>query len=89
MPIILQIFYTDKTEEQLYIPAQIWRKNPHNVSKLLVREKLIAKVIVDPNQDLADADLQNNYFPRKIGNERLKLINNKKKKRNLMKEMEQ
>ncbi len=68
MPIILGIEYADGVQERLYIPAEIWRRNPHRVSKLLTYEKgtEITQIIVDPAWETADADLENNYYPRRI-----------------------
>lgn len=68
MPIILGLEFTDGTKERMYIPAEIWRKNSRNVSKLLVFEKgkELSQIIVDPNWETADADLENNYYPRRI-----------------------
>ena len=68
MPIILGITYEDGSSERMYIPAEIWRRNPHRVSKLLVFEKgkELSQIIVDPDWETADADLENNYYPRRI-----------------------
>ena len=50
------------------IPAEIWRRNSREVSKLLVypREKELVEVVLDPDWETADADLNNNYYPRRI-----------------------
>ena len=68
MPIILQVDLSNGTSERIYIPAEIWRRNPHTVHKLLVYEKgvEITQVIVDPNWETADADIENNYYPRRL-----------------------
>ena len=68
MPIILGLEFQDGTTEKMYIPAEIWRRNPHRVSKLLVFEKgrELSQIIVDPDWETADADLENNYYPRRI-----------------------
>lgn len=68
MPIILGLEFADGTTERMYIPAEIWRRNPHKVSKLLVFEKgrELKQIIVDPNWETADADLENNYYPRRL-----------------------
>ena len=68
MPIILGLEFTDGSTERMYIPAEIWRRNPNKVSKLLVFEKgrELKQIIVDPNWETADADLENNYYPRRI-----------------------
>ncbi|MEL7015831.1 MAG: M1 family metallopeptidase [Pseudomonadota bacterium] len=66
MPLILNITYTDDSTEEYRIPAEIWRRNPHRISKLLIREKEITNIVLDPNLETADVDLNNNYFPRRI-----------------------
>ena len=68
MPIILGVTFSDGTTERMYIPAEIWRRNPHRVSKLLVFEKgkELSQIIVDPDWETADADIENNYYPRRI-----------------------
>jgi hypothetical protein len=65
MPVILQIEYTDGTSELQRIPAEIWRKNNVQVSKLHVTRKEIKQITVDPFLETADTDLSNNHFPRK------------------------
>ncbi|MEM6827358.1 MAG: M1 family metallopeptidase [Pseudomonadota bacterium] len=68
MPIILGLTFADGTTERMYIPAEIWRRNSRNVSKLLVfdKGKELTAVEVDPNWETADADISNNHYPRKI-----------------------
>lgn len=68
MPIILGIEFADGTTERVYIPAEIWRRNPHNVRKLLVYDKgtEISQIIVDPQWETGDADIENNYYPRRM-----------------------
>jgi hypothetical protein len=36
------------------------------VSKLLVTEKKIAQIEVDPHRETADVDIENNFFPRRV-----------------------
>ncbi|MEQ3746878.1 MAG: M1 family aminopeptidase [Henriciella sp.] len=73
MPIILGLEFSDNSREKVYIPAEIWRKNPHKVSKLLVFEqgKTLKQIVVDPDWETADADLENNYYPRRISPSRI------------------
>ncbi|GLX83368.1 M1 family metallopeptidase [Thalassotalea eurytherma] len=68
MPIILQLTYADGTTEDQYIPAEIWRRTPKNVRKLIVtdKEKELVSVAVDPGWETADVDVENNYYPRRI-----------------------
>jgi hypothetical protein len=68
MPIILGLEFTDGTDERIYIPAEIWRRNPHSVSKLLIydKDKELKQIVVDPNWETADVDVSNNFYPRQI-----------------------
>ncbi|NNE92768.1 MAG: aminopeptidase, partial [Verrucomicrobiales bacterium] len=68
MPILLSMEFKDGRTERLNIPAEIWRRNPKKVRKLIVLEKgeeLVA-VTVDPDWETADANIDNNSYPRKI-----------------------
>jgi aminopeptidase N len=65
MPVILGIEYADGTKEELRIPAEIWRYNNTEVSKLIATSKEIRSIALDPHLETADVDLTNNYFPRR------------------------
>jgi hypothetical protein len=78
MPILLDITYVDNTKEHLRIPADIWRKNSKTVSKLLVREKEISAIAIDPNWETADVDVNNNYWPARPIKSRFELYRDKK-----------
>ena len=47
------------------IPAEIWRYNANTVSKIFVYDKTVKGVVLDPHQELVDADYDNNslYCP--------------------------
>jgi predicted secreted protein len=68
MPILLDLTYADGTKESQYIPAEIWRRTPKNVRKLIVtdKNKELVSVAVDPGWETADVDVENNYYPRRI-----------------------
>ena len=80
MPIILELEMTDGSKERMNIPAEIWRRNPHNVRKLIVLEKgqELKSVIVDPNWETADADIHNNAYPRQIIPSRIEAYKSKR-----------
>ncbi len=86
MPLVLQIDYSDGTTEEVRIPAEIWRKNAQNATKLLVRDKAIERVTLDPWNETADAVESNNVWPREIKKSRVELFKSKPR-RNLMKEV--
>jgi hypothetical protein len=66
MPVILKVEYADGTSEEIRIPAEIWRYNNFDVSKLIVTKKEAKAIVLDPNLETADADLSNNFFPRRV-----------------------
>ncbi len=63
MPIILKFMYEDSTEEVVRIPAEIWRRNNDEVSKIFITDKRIRQINLDPYLETADIDRINNYFP--------------------------
>jgi hypothetical protein len=80
MPIILELNYEDGTSETQYIPAEIWRRSPKTVKKLIVTEKdkVLVSVTIDPHWETADVDVNNNHYPRKIIPSRIEAYKTKK-----------
>jgi len=66
MPIILGISYVDGSEEEMRLPAEIWRRDAKMVRKLIVTDKDIKEIVVDPHWETADVDIENNYYPRRL-----------------------
>ncbi|ESP92105.1 M1 family metallopeptidase [Pseudoalteromonas luteoviolacea] len=68
MPILLELTYEDGSKESQYIPAEIWRRTPKHVRKLIVtdKNKVLTQVVVDPGWETADVDVENNHYPRRI-----------------------
>ncbi|MCY4156007.1 MAG: M1 family metallopeptidase [Gammaproteobacteria bacterium] len=66
MPIILQVEYESGAKENIRMPAEIWRRSPRHLKKLLVKDEKIRAFVVDPLLETADADIENNYYPRRI-----------------------
>ena len=79
MPIILKMLYEDGSEEIVKIPAEIWKMDDRKVTKVFPRRKRVKEFILDPYLETADIDLHNNYFPRKIINNKFELFKNKKR----------
>ncbi|HYQ57818.1 MAG TPA: M1 family metallopeptidase [Draconibacterium sp.] len=65
MPLILKFEFVDGTEEIQRIPAEIWSKNNEEVSKVFMFKKEVEQIILDPYQETADTDLNNNFWPEK------------------------
>ncbi|OYU85404.1 MAG: aminopeptidase [Flavobacterium sp. BFFFF2] len=63
MPILVELTFEDGSTEMHRFPAQIWRKNDLEVSRTFATQKALVKITVDPNQETADVDTQNNQWP--------------------------
>ena len=78
MPLILKFTFNDNTSETIRIPAEIWKSNNYNVSKVFFFEKEVISIELDPNLETADTDISNNSWPRKIVPTRFELYNRSK-----------
>ncbi len=74
MPLIIGVTYEDDTTEEVRIPAEIWRRNNERVTKLLVLEKPVREFVLDPNRETADANTDNNIFPRRPTRSRFEMF---------------
>lgn len=63
MPVILAFNYKDGTSEIRRIPAQIWRKNEKDFSKVFILDKEVSSIQLDPYRETADIDESNNHWP--------------------------
>tara|TARA_R110002167_G_scaffold30424_2_gene100462 strand:- start:29870 stop:32338 length:2469 start_codon:yes stop_codon:yes gene_type:complete len=66
MPIILGISYADGSSEEMRLPAEIWRRDSRIVRKLIVTDKDVSEIVLDPHWETADVDIENNYYPRRL-----------------------
>lgn len=66
MPIILEFSFKDGSKEVIRIPAEIWKTNHKEVSKVFAFKKEVIGVEIDPFLETADVDVTNNAFPRKL-----------------------
>ena len=86
-PLPLELTYQDGSVERLPIPAEIWRRNAEHVTKLLIRDKALKAIALDPDHQTADTDFANNHFPRRILPSRLQLYKYEDDTRDLMLDM--
>lgn len=86
-PLPLLITGADGSREFLMIPAEIWRRNDQAVSKLLIRNKPIVSIEVDPRRETADADFSNNHYPGRVQKSRIELYKDEDDTRDLMGDM--
>ena len=64
MPLIVAYNYKDGTSEKVTYPAQIWRRNDKEVSRVLATDKVLESVVVDPDMETADVNTENNAWPK-------------------------
>ena len=64
MPLIVDFTYGDGSTERVKYPVQVWRKNDNEVKKVVVTDKEIIGIEVDPDLETADVDLSNNSWPK-------------------------
>jgi hypothetical protein len=66
------------------VPAEVWRYNAVEVTKLFIRNKRITSIELDRNHLIADADKTNNVTPRRIAQSRIELFRARDSGRNQM-----
>jgi hypothetical protein len=64
-PLVIEWTYVDGSKEIERIPAEVWRENEVEVTKLFIKEKEVVNIVLDPNFELADVELGNNVFPKR------------------------
>ena len=85
MPVVLRLTYADETTDELRLPAEIWVRNSKKVARLVVSQKEIVSVELDPHLESADTNRGNNAYPPEISKSRFKLYREKKPKNEMQK----
>ncbi|MEK9613031.1 MAG: M1 family metallopeptidase [Flavobacteriaceae bacterium] len=65
MPLIVEYSYADGSTERVTYPVQLWRKNDASVTKVIATNKELVSITVDPDQETADVNPDNNSWPKK------------------------
>ncbi|AMM50440.1 aminopeptidase [Rufibacter sp. DG15C] len=74
MPVVMQMTFSDGTNQIVRIPAEIWRYNEQEVTKVFVTEKPVVSFVLDPFQETADIDMSNNAYPARMAPSRFELF---------------
>ncbi len=77
-PVILKLDFTDGSSEEMQLPAEVWRFNPHKTSKVLLTKKELKAVTFDPREELTDTEIENNHWPRRPVKSRFQLYKDEK-----------
>ena len=73
MALIVEFTFNDGTKERYNIPAEIWKKNNEEVSKVFPLKGEVVAISLDPNLETADTDIYNNHWPRMVQPTRFEL----------------
>ena len=84
MPLIIQATFVDGSTEVIRIPAEIWKQDNYNVSKVFIFDQEATSFVIDPFLETADTDLSNNSWPRKVEQTRFNLFREKQTRENPM-----
>ena len=63
MPLIVRFTFMDNTTEVVRIPAEIWKRQEDEVTKVFIFDKEVKALRLDPFLETADTDLNNNSWP--------------------------
>ena len=80
MPLILEFEFVDGTKEGLKIPAELWKSNNEQVSKVFVFDKELTRITLDPFLETADVDRNNNYWPARLEPTRFQLFKDRNRR---------
>jgi len=69
-PLVIEWTYKDGSKEIERIPAEVWRVNENEITKVFIKDKEVVNILLDPNFELADVEMNNNVFPKKSAESR-------------------
>ena len=85
MPLIVELTYEDGSKETRRFPVEVWNKNNEQINKLIITEKEVVSITLDPRLETADVDLDNNFFPPRISKSRFQLFKQRKQLNDMQK----
>lgn len=66
MPVIIEFTLADDSQIVDYLPAEIWRKNEEEFSKVFAFNQEVISFKIDPFRETADINESNNSWPREV-----------------------
>ncbi len=84
MPLVIEFEFEDGVKKIARIPAEIWRKNTKKISKIFVFNKTVKRVVLDPYQELVDANYENNFLYGPMTFDKIELTTQRKPSPNPM-----
>ncbi len=77
-PLIVELTFKDGSKQIEHIPAEIWRKNEYQVSKVFTTTKEVTNIVLDPNLETADTNVEDNIFPKAASDSKFDKFKDKK-----------
>jgi hypothetical protein len=74
MPLIFELEFMDGTKKEIRIPAEIWKRNEPEITKVFSCNQEVKAISLDPMLETADIDISNNYWPQKLTPTRFELF---------------
>ena len=86
-PLPVTIEYANGSSEEIMIPAEIWRRNSDDVTKLFSLDNQAVGFKLDVEHQTADADFSNNAYPPVISQSRIDLYKSNRSSSSMMADM--
>jgi hypothetical protein len=83
-PLPLRLTFADGSTRDMVVPAEVWRYNALEVTKLFIEKQRLVSVEFDPRHLTADANLRDNAMPRRVTPSRIELFRGRDSGRNQM-----
>ena len=83
-PLPLRLTFADGSTRDMIVPAEVWRYNAVEVTKLFIEKQRLVSVEFDPRHLTADANLRDNAMPRRVTPSRIELFRGRDSGRNQM-----
>jgi len=84
MPLVIEFEFEDGEKKIERIPAEIWRKNTKKISKIFMFDKAVKRAVLDPHQELVDANYDNNALYAPMTFEKVEITTQRKSPPNPM-----
>jgi aminopeptidase N len=64
-PVIIEWTFKDGSREIERIPAEVWRLDETEVTKVFVKQKEVVGIVIDPHFETGDVNMGDNVFPKR------------------------
>ncbi|MEO0405682.1 MAG: M1 family peptidase, partial [Bacteroidota bacterium] len=76
MPLIFELEYENGETEIRRIPVEIWKMSTPEITKVLITDRPVVRITLDPMLEIADVDMSNNHWPSRPEPTRFQIFKN-------------